>query len=181
MRFEKCDLDTTKLPTRRHVIEYLLFVKHTGTSSVRKNQKLQNHANYVAGAIIELWQRTRIPIISRQNVRKSIVTFAKIYKDMLHHPEQYHEINWNELFMISRCKCFLTFTRNTCNCFSERAIPESEKPFFFDQCGPRLLSLTDNATTESVDDVDMPFDDFPDPTVTTVPIIPTVSSAVSTM
>lgn len=70
MRFEKCDLDTTKLPTRRHVIEYVLFVKHTGTSSVGKNQKLENYANHVAGAITELWQRTRIPIISRQNVRK---------------------------------------------------------------------------------------------------------------
>lgn len=77
MHFEKCDLDRTKLPTQRNVIEYLMFLRHKGTSNIGKNQSLNVYANYVSQAIIDLWQRTKIPILSQSRIRKIIVGFLK--------------------------------------------------------------------------------------------------------
>lgn len=131
MHFEKCDLDRTKLPTQRNVIEYLMFLRHKGTSNIGKNQSLNVYANYVSQAIIEVWQRTKIPILSQSRIRKIIVGFLKKYKNFTTHPQRYNIEDWNKLFVISLFKCFINSTRNTCTCPSMNAIPDNEKDFFF--------------------------------------------------
>lgn len=100
MPFNKCDLDRTQLPTTRHVIEYLMFVRHKGIPNVKKNQKLNVYTNYVAESIIELWQRTKVPLLGQQSVRKLILKFLKKYENMMRRPGNYNEEDWNKLFMI---------------------------------------------------------------------------------
>lgn len=157
MRFDKSDLDKTKLPTLRHVIEYLLFLKHKGTPNVAKNLKLNAYANHASQAISTLWQRTKIPIISVSRIRRLIILFVDNYTKMVKHPQTYEEKAWNKLFMISQCKCFMQSIRTTCKCTSMSAIPNNEKDFFLDQCGPRLRSfqapeLVENISSEWHDD-----------------------------
>lgn len=131
MRFEKCDLDKTKLRTRRHVVEYLLFLRSEGISNVRKNVKLDAYANYVAREIIELWKCTGIPLLGIQRVRKLIIFTINSYKKLMNHPRKYVEKKWKNLFMICRCNCFVNSITGNCKCPSMSAIPASAKVFFF--------------------------------------------------
>lgn len=190
MHFNKCDLDRTKLPTKRNLIEYLMFVKHKGTPDIRKNLNLNVYASFVSHEIIKLWQHTKIPIVPQPKVRKLILGFVKSYRDVVRH-SRYVEGDWNQLFIISQCKCFIKSTSTSCNCPTMCAIPESEKDFFFDQYGPRLRSLqslqntppeqvenvevqsSENPTVEYDDDIDMP-ELFVVPAVPTEPTVPSV-------
>lgn len=68
-----------KLPTKRHLIEYLLFVRHNGTPKLIKNQTLEVYVNDVAQEITKPWQRTKIPLLGRTGIRKLIVRVVKSY------------------------------------------------------------------------------------------------------
>lgn len=90
-----CDLDRTTLPTRRHVIEYLLFVWHKGAPNIHKNQKLIVYANNVSREIVDLRQRTKIPIFTENRVQKLILNFFKSFKDitMLFHKDTFKQMH----------------------------------------------------------------------------------------
>lgn len=130
MNFNKCDLDRSKLPTKRNVMEYLMFLRHKGTPNVPKNERYTSYANYASEPIIELWKHTKISIIGQAAVRKAIVNLANTYYEIGKHTYLYVQEDWNKLFMISRCKCYENSTTNTCACSTTNAIPDSERDFF---------------------------------------------------
>lgn len=80
MHFNMCNLDQTKLPTKRHLMEYLLFVRHKGTPKLNKNQRLEVYLNDVCQEIINLWQRTKIPLLS--TTKKVIMKCGRRHENM---------------------------------------------------------------------------------------------------
>lgn len=152
MFFELCDLNKTKLPTEREVLQYLLFLKHYGTPTVAKNKKLIMYSEHLLKELCDLWHRANIPIKSNTTIRKYIGKLVKKHYVILRHPAAYKENDWNKLFTISQCNCGIE-SNMLCKCAAVQKIPENAVEFFIDQCGPRLLSFEDEP--EQADVVEM--------------------------
>lgn len=152
MFFEKCDMNKTKLPTKRDVLQYLLFLKHYGTSKHHKNRHLNIYSEEVIKELCSLWHRAKIPTKSRTGIRKCIGRLVKYYYEVRKHPERYKENEWTGIFLISQCKCGIE-SKKRGKCAAGNKIPQSAKDFFIDQCGPRLLSFKDEP--EHSGDVEM--------------------------
>lgn len=150
--FEKCDLNKNKLPTKRDVLQYLMFLQHFGCPNKSMYLKLTDYIEEVIKEISDLWQRVNIPLLSRTSIRKRINELVFTYNEILKTPNKYRESEWNELFLISRCKCKIE-SNEQCNCAAVHKIPQNAKEFYIDQIGPRLLSLENEP--EQVDDVNM--------------------------
>lgn len=54
MQFEKLDLNNSKLPTRRDVIEYLLYLKHHGTEKIKKNQATHEYLQHAMEKVVAI-------------------------------------------------------------------------------------------------------------------------------
>lgn len=130
-----------KLPTNRDVMQYLMFLRHEGTTRVPKHCRYLDYSSYVVREICELWQRTNIPIVGKTAIGRYI---AKLLKRRFDN-RKYDEEEWNELFRISRCKCGIELNIK-CSCPAALKIPQNFEEFFIDQCGPRLLSLQPEQT-----------------------------------
>lgn len=142
MFFEKRDINQSKLPTKRDIIGYLLFLKHNGASNVPKIRKLYDYIPIIIKSLCQIWERAGIPIIKRTTLRRYIKCLVDKHYNILKHPNKYEEAEWNELFRISQCKCGIELNMN-CSCSYLTRIPPEAKNFFIDQCGARSLSLDD--------------------------------------
>lgn len=151
MFFEKSDLDNTKLPTKRDIIQYYLFLKHEGesTSRISKNKKLSFYTFFVGKKLFELWHRAKIPTIVLTALRNKLGKLLQRYNDIIKNPSKYHAEEWDRLFQIAKCTCGIEFNMN-CICVAQIQIPANIKDFFVDQCGPRLLSLDELGDDEPV-------------------------------
>lgn len=136
MRFQMHALDKTKLPTKRDVVQYVLFLQQ-GTQIKRTA-----FTDKVYKKLSKLWHRANIPILSRTTIRRMITELLKKSSIQTKTPRLYHANEWDVLFRISRCKCSIE-NDFPCVCADEHKIPESAKSFFIDQCGARLRSLPD--------------------------------------
>lgn len=154
MNFERKDLDETKLPTNRDVIQYLMFLKHKGTPSVSANHKLTDYAATVVGKLLCLWHPTNIPIVTESSIRNHVTKLVKKYFEFMKNSRRFTGEEWNELFRISRCHCSIELDKQ-CKCSPAAKIPPNAREFFIDQCGQRLMSI-DNVPVQAVEaDVEM--------------------------
>lgn len=70
MNFEARDIDKSKLPTNRNIIEYFLYLKKTGTATIDKNKKLSSYLQAVFNVITELWKCRNIPLCGKTTTTK---------------------------------------------------------------------------------------------------------------
>lgn len=138
MSFNISELNNSKLPTKRDVISYFLYLRHNSD----RNRKLGAFKQEVFRSVSLLWHHSGIPILSATAVRKRLDKLLDDYYKMVKYPLKYNANDWNKLFLISRCNCGIE--RNiACNCNASDKIPECAKCLFIDQCGPRLMRLDD--------------------------------------
>lgn len=141
MIFNECDLDKSKLPIRRDVMQYLLFLR---------NEKLRHHASQtisfkfffsqVSGEIWALWEWAAIPVISVGAERWKIEHLVNQYRSLRKSPWLYNQEHWNKLHMIGKCRCGIE-SKCKCKCIPKYRIPNNANEFFIDQCKERLLTL----------------------------------------
>lgn len=105
MNFEACDIDKSKLPTNHQVIQYFLYLKKTGTSSIKENKNLSCYLQVVIKVITELWKNAKIPIVGKTAIRKLLISLLEKRSTSIKKPSMYVECEWNKLFRISQCKC----------------------------------------------------------------------------
>lgn len=146
MNFDAKDLDRSKLPTRRNVMEYFLFLRqkeiergatvHTSYSQFRPK---------VAREIRGLWRVKDIPLTSNAMVLKSLKEILDGYSKVIKNPNTINLLFWDALLIISHCKCGIEMSEN-CTCEEEKKIPSHAKEFYIDQCGLRMRSLVDDVS-----------------------------------
>lgn len=153
MNFEASDIDKLKLPTNRQVIEYFLYLRETDTSSVKRNKNLVCYIQVVIRVIIELWSETMIPILEKTTIRKLLTNLLSKRDKIIRKHDKYVPSEWNKLFRISKCKCFIELI-GFCSCPNTRRIPPNKINFVIDQCGPRLLTLRNNSNNIDIDPLD---------------------------
>lgn len=139
--FNERNLDKTKLPTERDVMEHLLFLrKEKIRSGVSGNVGFSDMFVQVIQEIGALWQRAAIPVTSTRSIRRKLDAIVQRYRDFLKTPAIYVENEWDILFMICQCRCGIELHLE-CKCTPESRIPNNAKEFFVDQCEGRLLTL----------------------------------------
>lgn len=153
MGFERNDLNETKLPTNRDVIQYLMFLKHEGTASVAANHKLTDYVGIAASKIFDLWHRSNIPTVSILSIRRNITGLVNKYFEFTKHARSLTGEKWPDLFRISQCKCRIELEE--CKCLEAAKIPLNTRLFFIDQCGPRLMLIANSPVQTVVRDVEM--------------------------
>lgn len=135
MPFEIHDLDRTKLPTKRNVVEYVVFLQQ-GT-----NKKRSEFVENVHEELSKLWHFAKIPI-KRTLIRGIINDLLSKSLNQTKSSRLFRANEWDVLFRISRCKCSIE-NNSPCLCAVEHKIPDNVEAFFIDQCGARLCSLSD--------------------------------------
>lgn len=130
MEFVANNIDKTKLPTNRQVIEYLLYLKKNGTSSVGKNLKLSSYIHILVNVLCELWNITNIPILVNSTIRKLLERLLEKYYQINKKHNKYVVGEWDKLFKISKCKCEIEMV-GECTCPEGNKISTNIKTFFF--------------------------------------------------
>lgn len=105
MYFKASELPKEKLPTNRDVIQYFLYLKSIGTTTVKKNGSLPRYIQTVIKVVCDLWKTTGIPILSKTSIRKMLVRILELHYEILKKPILYSDNEWNVLFRVSKCKC----------------------------------------------------------------------------
>lgn len=154
MVFNSKDLDRTKLPLRRNVMEYFLFLRQ---KAIARGASLQtSYLQFkpeVAREIRGLWRVKNIPLTSNDMVLKKLKEILDGYKKVAKNPHTINMVFWDELLIISHCKCGIELGNN-CTCENEKKIPSHANFFYIDQCGPRARSLVDDECDKSDSDDD---------------------------
>lgn len=88
----------------------------------------------------DLWEGTRIPIITKDGVRMKMKRLVDRYRDIMKNPAFYMENEWSKLFVLAHCKCSVE-PNASCGCPPGKQIPIELRAFYIDQNGPRSLSL----------------------------------------
>lgn len=142
MVFDERNLDKSKLPTKRDVMQYLLFLRNeTLRQGATRTSSYDEFCAPVAVEIEALWQRSKIPTVLNTSIQNKIkFRIVKIYRDIMKNPSHYVEDDWNKLFMISQCRCGIE-SNLRCQCTASFRIPKEAKRFSIDQCNERLLTL----------------------------------------
>lgn len=158
MSFESRNLNRSKFPTRRNIIEFLIFLRRE-----KIGRGASQHTSYskfipnVAREIRELWRVKSIPLTSMSTTTKYVNEILNGYKKVIKNPHTLNEEYWDSVLILSHCKCGIE-RGNSCTCEEENKIPSHSKNFYIDQCGPRLRSFSDDSQSdadgESDDDVE---------------------------
>lgn len=143
MPFQMYDLDKTKLPTKKDVVQYALFLQQ---GSVTKRSAFTEN---VYEEVSKLWHLANIPIMSRTSIRRMINDLLRTTSLQTKNSRLFRANEWDDLFRISRCKCSIE-NGDPCVCANEHKISENSKAFFIDQCGDRLCSLPDEGDDYAV-------------------------------
>lgn len=133
--FVACDLDKTKLPTERDVMQYLMFLR-----SAERKVSYSGVFKPALKAIAELWNQAGIPIVVSGSLYKKLASTVERHRSVAKTPSKYVAKDRNELFMICRCECGIEL-KCRCYCNPDKQIPIDERDFYIDQCGPRLLTI----------------------------------------
>lgn len=142
MSFVACDLDKTKLPTERDVMQYLMFVRDEKNRSARQNVGFRDVITSVSGVIAELWNQAGIPIISSGAVFGKLASVEERHRSVVKTPSKYVAKDWDRLFKICLCHCNIEHEDGLrCQCTPHNKIPNNAIHYYIDQCGPRLLTF----------------------------------------
>lgn len=137
-----CHFNENKLPTILEVLRRV-FLSYNDTYVDNKiSVLLQTFSNDVASEIIEIWRKTKIPLIEERSVKVKLSRLIEKYhtiKKLRHETPKFKAFleESKQLFDIARCKC----VRDTCNCDRKFKIPQNAIDFIFDQRGDREQSL----------------------------------------
>lgn len=141
MVFDACELDESKLPTKRDVVQHLLFLrKEQMQSGAPQNTSFSDFFAQTVLKIRALWQRTKIPLITNQSISTKMKKIEKMRSSIRSNPSHYNEGAWNQLFMICQCRCGIE-QHFKCKCRATFKIPTNAIEFYIDQCKGRLLTL----------------------------------------
>lgn len=144
MPFECRDLDRTKFPLRRNVMEYFMFLRAKDIQScASRHTAFLDFDTRVCREIRALWSAKDIPVVSNATILANLKEIVTGYKKVKKRPQSINAQYWDELLIISRCKCRIELG-NDCTCEDEKKIPLHAKRFYIDQCGPRRCSLENN-------------------------------------
>lgn len=99
---------------------------------------------------MKLWVKAKIPILEQTMIRKRVQKVLTDHAKVIKSPNSYNANKWNELFLISRCKCGIE-NGISCSCDTEDKIPLETIDFYKDQCSTRLLTLEVNEEDEADD------------------------------
>lgn len=115
MPFQMRDLDRTKLPTKRNVVEFVMFQKE---GSVEKRAAFTES---VYEELVQLWLCAKIPILSRTMIRRMINDLLRKMSTQtkIGARQQIHAGEWDALFRISRCRCSIE-NDFPCTCADEQ-------------------------------------------------------------
>lgn len=99
----------------------------------------------VTKTIIDLWEKTGIPIVQYKCVRKKIIQLVDKYKKTklkIHRENCRSKDLVFQLFIISSCKCSIFDTPKECKCPIQNKISDSGLAFLIDQKAERNFTLT---------------------------------------
>lgn len=161
------NLVTDYLPSVRDVISGINFVLKSKQSGRFYHTKIQKHLPKIAEHIIQLWEKSTIPTITRKLVVKLMMAERNKYLAALKKANrrslssdtsnQCCDQFLDKLFDIAACKCYqlVTSAENTheydCDCSPSRRIPDVALPFYIDQRSARLLLMSSIELNESQD------------------------------
>lgn len=150
------DIKYNELPTKENVLKYYLYLK--GESKIQKPTGLHP---LVVDAVLQVWQTSSIPTVSKPRVMallkkqlKSYQNLKKIInrKDSKEFKNKFASFknNISSLFDISYCKCT---DFSTCRCPKEKKVPIKERDFLSDQRSVRKMYIgsIDQQTTASME------------------------------
>lgn len=128
MAFVARNLDKSKLPTNRDVMEYLLFLRNESIrQGATRTTGFDDFETQAIGEIEALWQRARIPTIMKASIRSKIRRLiVEKYRGITKNPSHYIEDDWNNLLMISQCRCGIELN-SRCKCIAVFRIPNEAK------------------------------------------------------
>jgi len=99
----------------------------------------------VTMAIMEIWQKSGIPVLSQRRIENRLEKLLNDYKNTLKKKGEYKELamekeveHSHKLFDIAACKCvdFLT-----CNCSEQLKVPSFAQKFLVDQRTTRQMRI----------------------------------------
>lgn len=142
---EPKNLEEKLLPTYTDIIKYILFVK-------KQKQEIRNSIELCATRIESIWNRTNIPIVSKNRIIQLVKNHYSNYLNLKNSPyrtvptENYmKKINrflnkCSDLFDICTCKCrYVT----QCTCTQSRKANPEDATFLNDQRTTRLLMMSE--------------------------------------
>lgn len=143
------ELVQNELPTFGAILRAYLWQRHD-IKTTAKDPPHKLITESLTSKLINIWQSSSIPIVSRKRIYDMISTLHSQYKSLL-------KVNKNrrnsdsfkkklllfqeksrQLFDIACCKC-TDFEK--CTCAKEHKVPQAERPFLIDQRGSRAMVI----------------------------------------
>lgn len=131
------------MPTKMDVLRRL-FLAYNQNVEAGKKSSLHSFCRAVSAEIADIWNKTKIPIISGKGIMRKLERLVDDYqaRDKNKGKAKFQRFvdETKNLFDIARCKCIRI--PNDCKCLTQnQKIPESEIDFLLDQRGERQRSI----------------------------------------
>lgn len=150
--FSLKEIDGDCLPRNVDILSYIYFLKNCDGVY---HKKLESFYAQVIKKVVQIWEKTGIPIISETPVRKKLNGLLKKYMDLkvkIHKGSCDAEGNLFflcNLFNISKCKCESAINLKSetdahnyqCECSNRKNLSEYQYMFYKDQISERLLKI----------------------------------------
>ena len=138
------DLNTFVLPMYFHMMQCYFHERNLLKQETNKDPSVNDIAGIVCDKIKHIWDKTSIPYVSDNRIKRLIVDYHKKYKYTIVKQmksrrdkpkfkeicEEFKNYAANTLFDICTCKCSDIFN---CSCNRLRKVSEIEKNFLVDQ------------------------------------------------
>lgn len=136
-------LSEETLPTKMDILKRVCLAYDDKLGDENKSEPLESFIPNIVDEVVEIWKKTKIPIMSEKGIilkmRRLIEDYKKKKKNKNRDGFKAFCEESEYLFDIARCKC----VRNSCKCIEIDKIPKEQIHFIFDQRGDRILRLFD--------------------------------------
>ena len=134
------------LPTYGDMLKYFLFKRDENKLISKKDPAAADIATELCTEVVNIWSKSSIPCISKQEIMKKILDYHKQYRNLLKQfkgrqknqkyiakCDSFRSTGCGKLFDICTCKCA---SFSSCTCPTARRVPNLEKKTFFMTRGP---------------------------------------------
>lgn len=127
----------------------------TKTNSKLYHTNIKTNYKQISDNVIKIWCSLSIPIVTEKIVYKKVEELHTKYRNMKSNYQRNRQYSFefvNNLFIISRCKCFIDGKKSECSCDQKDKIAPNVMGFYLDQLGPRTLTIN-NVSMQSPSEV----------------------------
>lgn len=124
-------------------MEYLLFIRGEKIrQGASRTIALKQFIATAASTISALWNHIDIPIQHSGSIHRKFEELIQSYRNIVKTPSNYEEEEWDQLFMISRCRCGIE-NGLPCTCAGDNKIPENQNGFSLISARKETIHWTD--------------------------------------